>query len=422
VRLLPSITSKEKEQQAHQKLARSRHRSVTMLKFLLSFLCLGAVAHAGISVDLDRGLQSGDCNGTPLWTTSQVRSYPVSSRCLIILYGTVYDLKGFADIHRGGSFAITRNCGRDATAGFERLQCIAGVPDHNRGLLNLVSTYVVGVIQGGEADLCANPNPKPAPTPNFDACLVYDTLKCSQLNAMPKGKWTMDEVAASTTGCIVVLYNYVYDLDSPPQMNPTTPPGSGNRTFAAKHVGGRPAILNRCRSDLTPVFENWVPRPGAPSHNKGTANAIIQYLVGVIGGSDADPCTNPPPAPTCGSHELTYYTMASVQASTTGCLAVVLGKVYNLQTFSQLHYGGQDAILEHCRQDVTSDFLEKPFHKVVHLGSIKQWQVGVIEGGIADPCGSNFAIYPLSLYRTGGDETGYGPIQGTPSFRKSHAV
>jgi hypothetical protein len=43
---------------------------------------------------------------------------------------------------------------------------------------------------------------------------------------------------------------------------------------------------------------------------------------------------------------------------------------------------------------MTGDFFEKPFHTVVHLGTIQDYQIGVIENSIADPCSSNYIQDP----------------------------
>jgi hypothetical protein len=93
--------------------------------------------------------------------------------------------------------------------------------------------------------------------------------------------------------------------------------------------------------------------------------------------------------------------MQQVQATPTSrCYSVVLGKVYNLQGFAPHHYGGQDEIQEHCRQDITDDFFGKPFHTLVQFVAIQDFQKGVIEGGTADPCSANYVPNP--------DGSGYG--------------
>ena len=356
-----------------------------------------------------RALQGDTCEGLNLWTMDEVRSYSTTTACLVVLYDTVYDLKNFASVHRGGPASILRNCGRDATFGYESLVCIPGVPDHTVGVLNMVSDVKVGVIKGSPKDPCSDTYPPPPdPEPDFDACGVYDVVTCADLASMPNnGLWSHDDVVNSSTdsSCIVQLYDYVFDVGSPPQeSNRFTPPNSGMLTFAEKHGGGPEAVTENCRKDLTEKFAELRNMPGVPNHTEGALNAILPYLVGVIQGSMADPCEFAPP-PICPD-ELPYWTMTEVQQATTGCIAVVLGKVYDLAGFAEHHYGGSGEIRDACREDITDDFLEKSFHTLVQLGAIQQFQVGVIEGSMADPCSSNYDANPNPLFGESGDEDG----------------
>ena len=349
-----------------------------------------------------------DGNTTYRWTLQQLKSHSKEKACLMSIYDTVYEVKGFADIHRGGADSIKRNCGKDATFGYESLVCIPGVPDHTPGVLNMLDgnfcASVVGVIKDSPADPCAGTgaSPDPLPTPDFEGCPVYDVLTCDHLDAMPNGgRWNMTTVQSSKdTHCYTALYNYVFALGLPPQQNnPFTPPGSGQLTFADKHGGGSDAVLNHCQEDITEVFETLVNMPGKPDHTKGALNAILPYLVGVIQDSDVDPCVEGqgPPTP-CDAFQasgLKNYTLDDVvNSDTSRCYVVVLGKVYDVQEFKQHHHGGADEIEEHCRQDITGDFFEKPFHTLVQLGAIQQFQKGVIKESMADPCSVNYVPNP----------------------------
>jgi hypothetical protein len=40
------------------------------------------------------------CGNTPLWTMDEVRRHSEDTACLMVLYDTVYEVKGFANIHR----------------------------------------------------------------------------------------------------------------------------------------------------------------------------------------------------------------------------------------------------------------------------------------------------------------------------------
>jgi len=278
----------------------------------------------------------------------------------------------------------------------------------------MVSDVVVGVIKDSPEDPCGKQGSNYPPdyvSPDFDSCQVYDVVTCDSLDAMPNGgKWTMDQVKASTSGCIVKLFDYVYDVGSPPQLsNPFTPPNSGSLTFADKHGGGSDAVLRQCTKDMTEVFEGLVNKREIPDHTKGALNAILPYLVGVIEDSPSNPCRKPPP-PICNPSEISYWEMSEVASQTTGCYAVVMGKVYNLAEFAQHHYGGRDEIQESCGDDITNDFLEKSFHSLAQLGAIQQFQEGVIRNSMADPCTSNYIANPDPIFgdegTSGGDDGG----------------
>lgn len=149
----------------------------------ISLLCfLGFLALASA--------QGDTCDGINLWTMSEVSAHSRSTACLVVIYDIVYDLKEFADIHRGGSWSITRNCGTDATFGYESLACIPGVPDHTRGVLNMVSDVAVGVIKDSPEDPCGAQGlnyPPEYASPDFDSCGVYDVVTCESLDTMPNG-------------------------------------------------------------------------------------------------------------------------------------------------------------------------------------------------------------------------------------------
>uniref|UniRef100_A0A7S3KYT3 Cytochrome b5 heme-binding domain-containing protein n=1 Tax=Amphora coffeiformis TaxID=265554 RepID=A0A7S3KYT3_9STRA len=350
------------------------------------------------------------------WTLDQVKQHSKQNACLMVIHDTVYEVLGFADIHRGGKPSIIRNCGKDATFGYDSLQCIAGVPDHIPGVLRMLEdnfcSTVAGVIKGSEQDPC-EPDYVPVdfPEPDFDSCFVYDVLRCEHLDAMPQnGKWDLAKVQSmDDIECYAILYNYVFAFGLPPQNNPFTPPGSGTLEFTNKHGGGSAAVIENCETDMTAVFESMVNKPRIPDHTPGGLNAILPYLVGVVENSDVDPCKHPPPT-ACEALDLPYISMVQVRNSNRSrCWVVVMGKVYDLQDFKQHHHGGADEIEENCREDITDDFMENmPPHTLVQLGAIQQFQIGVIEGSMADPCSGSYEPNPdTTAYNTGdgsGDE------------------
>jgi cytochrome b involved in lipid metabolism len=52
------------------------------------------------------------------YTLDEVKTHNSEGDCWIIIDGKVYDVSGFTDKHPGGSSALSKNGGLDATAGF----------------------------------------------------------------------------------------------------------------------------------------------------------------------------------------------------------------------------------------------------------------------------------------------------------------
>lgn len=284
------------------------------------------------------------------------------SFCNTVFYDKVYHLDEFIPIHKGGPEPIIRNCGKDSTFLFENLQCISMVPDHFEGVLNMCNDYIVGVIKGSPEDPCSSKNWE-APTypyPDFEACDVYQNITCTALPMLPNngprnGLWTMDEVREAqshyfvdmvqnrTEHCYSVLHNWVYDFGVSPL--------DGSDPFYLKHGNGQypQAVLKYCGKDMTEAFDRTVDqdRLCVPDHTLGGMNVLSGYVVGVLEGSDVDPCNVEPPTAceTFHARNLARLTTSDFNSIQSGCPIIVLNKVYDLQQFAPYHYGGEDEIL-----------------------------------------------------------------------------
>ncbi|KAI6219103.1 putative Cytochrome b5 [Aphelenchoides besseyi] len=80
--------------------------------------------------------QSVDFNDLPEFTAEQVRDAG-QSRCVVILYGLVYDLTDFLDLHPGGAEIIYEMSGMDATNYFEDV-------GHGKIARTLMLRYAIG--------------------------------------------------------------------------------------------------------------------------------------------------------------------------------------------------------------------------------------------------------------------------------------
>jgi len=170
-----------------------------------------------------------------LWTAEEVaeaqNNYPVdlvnnrTDHCYTILHDWVYDfgvspLDGSAPFylkHGNGWYpqAILKWCGLDMTQAFDRTvdQDRECVPDHTRGGMNVLSGYVVGAIEGSNADPCFSEPPTP-----------QEVLQQKNLQ-----HFSMNDVRNIQTGCPIVVLGKVYNLEE----------------FAIYHAGGRSKITVR---------------------------------------------------------------------------------------------------------------------------------------------------------------------------------
>ncbi|KAI6234873.1 putative cytochrome b5 [Aphelenchoides fujianensis] len=77
-----------------------------------------------------------DLNDLPEFTEAQVRDAGME-RCVVILYGLVYDLTDFLDVHPGGAEIIYEMSGMDATNYFEDV-------GHGKIARTVMLRYVIG--------------------------------------------------------------------------------------------------------------------------------------------------------------------------------------------------------------------------------------------------------------------------------------
>ena len=335
----------------------------------------------------------------------------------MILYDRVYNLDDFITIHKGGQEPILRNCGLEATFLFENLQCIPSVPDHFDGMLSMCSNYVVGAIEGSLEDPCSNINDYPPEylLPGFAECDAYFNITCDDLGTGPDftirpdrsdlapigGLWESVEAVAAyqaelkaanpaTTTCLSVVHGWVFDFGNSPL--------DGSISFINKHANGEApeAISDYCGADMTDAFDSAVPGGCVPLHTLGALNAVSGYVVGVIEGDLVDPCTYVPPDP-CLDHTFTYYSMNGQDdpdfrnAAGSVCPIVILGKVYDLNTFAPHHFGGEEKVSRRCHSDVTEEWLGEDEHiPLYHLGSVQDFQIGLIRDSVSDPCSANY--------------------------------
>ena len=108
-----------------------------LLAIFVSRACFGdrASSSAGAS-----SAQRPDPN-TP-YTRAQVATHDSEDDLWVVIDGKVYDLTEYVHEHPGGSEAIAKNAGKDATVGFKG-------PQHPSRVFDIVEDYRVGTLAPG---------------------------------------------------------------------------------------------------------------------------------------------------------------------------------------------------------------------------------------------------------------------------------
>jgi cytochrome b involved in lipid metabolism len=92
-----------------------------MKKFLMNPLS-SALILSIVFLAFSNSLQAkSDLGAMNVYTPAEVAKHNVPKDCWLTINDSVYDLTTFIVNHQGGSSAITRLCGKDATAAFENV-------------------------------------------------------------------------------------------------------------------------------------------------------------------------------------------------------------------------------------------------------------------------------------------------------------
>lgn len=106
-----------------------------LLALFVSRVCFGktktpAEAPAGVTQRVDPNAP---------YTRAQVATHDSEDDLWVIIDGKVYDLTEYAHEHPGGSEAIAKNAGKDATVGFKG-------PQHPSRVFDIVEDYRIGTL------------------------------------------------------------------------------------------------------------------------------------------------------------------------------------------------------------------------------------------------------------------------------------
>ena len=108
-----------------------------LLAIFVSRACFGGGASSSAGAS---SAQRPDPN-TP-YTAAQVATHDSEDDLWVVIDGKVYDLTEYVHEHPGGSEAIAKNAGKDATVGFKG-------PQHPSRVFDIVEDYRVGTLAPG---------------------------------------------------------------------------------------------------------------------------------------------------------------------------------------------------------------------------------------------------------------------------------
>jgi cytochrome b involved in lipid metabolism len=238
----------------------------------LSTSVFAALALASVACDrktLDDSVgepqnQSGDDSQSLVgYSTADVAKHAVTSDCWIIINDGVYNVTAFLAEHPGGTRAIARLCGQDATAAFE------GV-GHSSTAQTLREKYLIGKIATGSnlrspganagrtstgepqtqpvpvGGPSAEPPAAPAPVPPSPSAPV----------PLPVYTWAQIQQHAVQADCWIVIEQKVYDITK----------------LFVEHPGGR-APVRYCGKDATNAFS---------FHSDDAREFAKKFLIGTL--------------------------------------------------------------------------------------------------------------------------------------------
>jgi cytochrome b involved in lipid metabolism len=218
-----------------------------------------ACDHKPLDKETNSNAVSGPGAASPLvdYTVADVAAHNSASDCWIIMNGKVYNVTAFLSSHPGGTRAISRLCGQDATTAFD------GV-GHSSRAISLSDSYQIGKIvanpalrgaepSNGNTDPLAEPTPEPIPEPTPVPTAAPTPV------TLPSYTWEQIGQHAVQTDCWIVIEKNVYNVTA----------------FLAEHPAGPRPIARFCGKDATAAFGNV--------GHSDTANRLrASYLIGTL--------------------------------------------------------------------------------------------------------------------------------------------
>jgi cytochrome b involved in lipid metabolism len=208
------------------------------------------------------------------YTASQIAAHSSASDCWIVVGTNVYSVAAYLSFHPGGSYAISKLCGRDATTAFGNKGGIGKT--HSAAANTTLGGFLIGTLSGAA----------PASAP---------------LNPAPGSVYTTADVTAhsAATDCWIIISGKVYSV----------------APYVSLHPGGRTRITNLCGKDATTAF-----------NNQGHSSRAKLILGGLLIGNYSATTGTTPTNGVCGSANGTTVSSAPTTGlCTTGTATAVSG-------------------------------------------------------------------------------------------------
>ncbi|KAE8336792.1 hypothetical protein BDV24DRAFT_154930 [Aspergillus arachidicola] len=116
-----------------------------------------------------------------IFTSAEVAHHNKESSCWVVLYGKVYDVTHFLSSHPGGSQAILRVSGRDATDDFD--------PIHPPETMDSIQSALIGSISLDEKPSCATQTKDIVGEIDVNTLLNLDEIEKAATNVISKKAW-----------------------------------------------------------------------------------------------------------------------------------------------------------------------------------------------------------------------------------------
>ena len=189
---------------------------------------------------------------------TEIAKHNSASDCWLLINDKVYDVTAAISAHPGGSSAITRHCGQEATQAFNTKD--VGRP-HSGNAASQLAAYYIGDFDQTLGQATVQPNISNPTVANSNPTISL----VKPIVSVPAGELTLNlaEIAKhnSASDCWLLISNKVYNVTS----------------FISSHPGGAGPILTYCGQEATQAYNTKdIGRP----HSSSATAMLASYYIG----------------------------------------------------------------------------------------------------------------------------------------------